>query len=56
MGSSSLTLYPLLFVFNVYVATKINIKSQGCRKDNHEFRRLSKAHYVSTAVNRLTEQ
>ena len=31
MGSSSLTLYPLLFVFNVYVATKINIKSQGCR-------------------------
>ena len=25
-------------------------------KDNHEFRRLSKAHYVSNAVNRLTEQ
>ena len=25
-------------------------------KDNHEFRRLSKAHYVLNAVNRLTEQ
>ena len=25
-------------------------------KDNHEFRRLSTAHYVSNAVNRLTEQ